>query len=69
MANPKKKHTPSRRDSRRAANWRLEMGALSRCSHCGASVMPHRICPACGFYGNELIAPPKTKDKDDKKKS
>ncbi|HOW28846.1 MAG TPA: 50S ribosomal protein L32 [Elusimicrobiota bacterium] len=66
MPNPKKKHTPSRRDMRRAQNWRLEFGSLSRCSQCGAARMPHRVCPACGFYGGELILPPKVK-KDKKK--
>jgi large subunit ribosomal protein L32 len=61
MANPKKKHTPMRRDMRRAQNWKLEIGALSRCAHCGAARAPHRVCPACGYYGDELILPPKVK--------
>lgn len=61
MANPKKKHTPSRRDSRRSANFKLEMGALSRCSQCGAARPPHRVCAACGHYGNVLVSAPKTK--------
>ncbi|HRY29394.1 MAG TPA: 50S ribosomal protein L32 [Elusimicrobiota bacterium] len=68
MANPKKKHTPMRRDMRRAQNWRLELGSLSRCPHCGGMRPPHRLCPACGYYGAELILPPKVK-KDKKEKS
>lgn len=67
MANPKKKHTPARRDSRRSANWKLEMGSLSKCTQCGAAVMPHRVCPACGFYKGELVLAPKTKKKGEEK--
>ena len=61
MANPKRKHTPSRRDSRRAQNFKLELGSLSRCSNCGVSVMPHRVCPACGYYKGALDLAPKVK--------
>ena len=61
MANPKKKHTPMRRDRRRAQNWRLVVGSLSKCTQCGAAVKSHRVCPACGYYKGELILPPKVK--------
>ncbi len=68
MANPKKKHSPSRRDSRRSANFRLVMGGLSGCSNCGAARPPHRVCMICGFYGDELVAAPKTKKSKGEKK-
>ncbi len=61
MANPKKKHTPMRRDMRRSQNFRLELGSLSKCSNCGAVRPPHRVCAACGHYGGELILAPKVK--------
>jgi large subunit ribosomal protein L32 len=68
MANPKKKHTPMRRDMRRSQNFKLEMGSLSKCPHCGAARPPHRVCAACGYYGTELILPPKVKkDKNEGK--
>ncbi|HAH05261.1 MAG TPA: 50S ribosomal protein L32 [Elusimicrobia bacterium] len=63
MPNPKRKHTRSRRDSRRASNWRLEIGGLSKCSHCGKMRAPHVVCPSCGFYNNELVLPKKEKRK------
>ena len=63
MANPKKKHSPARRDSRRSANWKLELGSLSKCPQCSAAVMPHRVCPACGYYKGELVLAPKVKKK------
>ncbi|MBI4386054.1 MAG: 50S ribosomal protein L32 [Elusimicrobia bacterium] len=61
MPNPKRKHTRSRRDSRRSANWRLELGNASRCTNCGQEHEPHRVCSHCGFYGGTLILPKKTK--------
>lgn len=63
MPNPKRKHSPSRRDSRRAANWKIELFEPSKCPNCGAAKLPHRVCIACGFYNNELIIPRKVKKK------
>lgn len=61
MPNPKRRHTRSRRDSRRSANWKLELGTHSVCSHCGEHHAPHRICPNCGFYDGALVMPKKEK--------
>jgi len=63
MPNPKKKHSQSRRDSRRAANWTIEAENSSKCPNCGAAKLPHRICKGCGFYNGELIVPKKEKKK------
>ncbi len=63
MPNPKRKHTRSRRDSRRASNWKLELGQQSRCEHCGAARLPHRVCPSCGFYSGKLVLVKKEKKK------
>ena len=64
MPNPKRKHKRSRRDSRRA-NWKAEKVGLNKCPQCGAAKMPHRVCPSCGFYKNELIVPRKEKKKNE----
>ena len=61
MPNPKRKHTPHRRDSRRSANSKIEALNSNICSNCGAPKMPHRVCPSCGFYDGKLIVPKKTK--------
>jgi len=61
MPNPKRKHTRSRRDSRRSANWKLELGQHSVCAQCGGHHPPHRICPHCGFYKGTLVLPKKEK--------
>lgn len=56
MAVPKKKVSKSRRDSRRAHNFRLEAPNLSVCPTCKSPTMPHRVCPTCGHYqGRQVI--------------
>jgi large subunit ribosomal protein L32 len=46
-----------RRDRRRAANNKLKRPVqVSSCSNCGAAVMPHRVCPSCGFYKAKKVA-------------
>ncbi|MBQ4100085.1 MAG: 50S ribosomal protein L32 [Oscillospiraceae bacterium] len=56
MAVPKRKVSKARRDKRRSNVWKLEMPGFSKCTHCGELKMPHRVCPACGYYkGKEII--------------
>lgn len=50
MAVPKRRHSRSRRDKRRA-NWKLKKKAVSKCGHCSHPILAHRICPNCGYYG------------------
>lgn len=60
MGVPKKRTSKMRRDRRRAANNALKGGlGLGHCKGCGAAVLPHRICPACGNYKGKLVAPPR----------
>ncbi|MDR2771894.1 MAG: 50S ribosomal protein L32 [Elusimicrobiota bacterium] len=64
MPNPKRKHTPHRRDSRRSANSKLDAPNPSNCPNCGLPKMPHKICPECGFYDGKLIVPKKVKKQE-----
>ena len=68
MANPKKKHTPMRRDMRRSHNFKLTANSLSGCSQCGKDILPHRVCPYCGFYRGELVVAPRASKKKDEGK-
>ena len=68
MANPKKKHTPMRRDMRRSHNFKLTAQSGSICSQCGKGIQPHRVCPFCGFYRGELVLAPKTAKKKEEGK-
>jgi len=49
MANPKRRHSKSRRGKRRAHDA-LTTKSLSECPNCHQPKAPHRICPNCGHY-------------------
>lgn len=55
MPVPKKRQSSARRDKRRAHDFRTPSYGIV-CSNCGAQVVPHRVCGACGFYrGRQVI--------------
>lgn len=55
MAVPKKRHTKSRRNKRRA-HHALGKTKLSVCPKCKEPILPHHFCPFCGTYkGKEVI--------------
>jgi large subunit ribosomal protein L32 len=55
MGVPKRKTSQARRDKRRA-HKKLTAVTLSNCPQCTELRMPHRVCPACGYYhGREVI--------------
>jgi len=58
MAVPKRKTSKSRKGMRRS-HWNLEEAAIATCAKCGQPVMPHRVCPGCGFYKNRQVIEPK----------
>jgi len=60
---PKRKHSKSRRDMRRAHDA-LQPTNLVACSNCGSMRLPHTVCSNCGFYeGREVIEVKKEKKK------
>jgi len=67
MIEPKKKHSIARKRTRHSA-WKTitlkkitNKVALATCNHCGASRLNHRVCLACGFYGDKQVLTIKTK--------
>jgi large subunit ribosomal protein L32 len=55
MPLPKRRHSSTRRDKRRA-NDSVSLPAESFCPNCKEPKPPHRICPSCGYYkGREVI--------------
>lgn len=55
MAVPKQRKTKGRRNQRRMHLF-LEKPTLSKCQKCGHFVLPHTVCPNCGYYkGVEVI--------------
>ena len=56
MGLPKRKPSRSRQRMRRAYNSVLTLPQLSTCPQCNEPYVPHRVCPACGFYkGRQVI--------------
>ncbi len=60
MAVPKKRKSASKRDMRRA-HWKLETPSLAECSRCHALIVPHRVCPECGYYNGRQVLKVKEK--------
>ena len=56
MANPKRRHSKSRRGKRRTHDF-LTAPGLSKCTNCGGAVLPHRVCPNCGHYKGRQVIP------------
>jgi large subunit ribosomal protein L32 len=58
MSLPKRRISRARGRKRRAANMRLAVPTLTECGNCGNRVMPHRVCPKCGYYrGKQVLKP------------
>ncbi len=56
MAVPKYKTSKQRTRTRRSANMKLTTPGLVECGTCGNKILPHRVCPKCGYYrGNQVI--------------
>jgi len=55
MGLPKRKPSRSRQRMRRAYNSVLALPQLSTCAQCSAAVVPHRVCPSCGYYGGRQV--------------
>ena len=65
MANPKRRHSNTRTRFRRANDF-LQTHAPSKCAQCGARVLSHRVCPACGYYRGKKILTIKVKETKEK---
>ena len=55
MPNPKRRHSKTRKNKRRAHDH-LTAPALAECPNCHETKPPHQACPHCGYYkGREVI--------------
>ena len=59
-AQPKKRTSRSKRDSRRSHD-RANFGAIILCSHCRRPHISHHVCPQCGYYAGREVVPEKIK--------
>jgi large subunit ribosomal protein L32 len=54
MAEPKKKLSKVRTHQRRA-QYKVENTPFVLCPNCKEAILPHRVCPKCGFYKGKSI--------------
>jgi large subunit ribosomal protein L32 len=54
MAQPKRRHSHSRKNKRRSHDA-LQVAGLSVCPKCSEPKLPHRICGNCGTYQGKQI--------------
>jgi large subunit ribosomal protein L32 len=52
MAVPKRRTSKSRKLKRRTHD-RAQATAVQACQRCGDPRRPHRVCPTCGYYGDQ----------------
>jgi large subunit ribosomal protein L32 len=58
MAVPRCNTSKARTRRRQSINMKLKAPTLIECNTCGNKVLPHRVCPKCGFYrGKQVIVP------------
>jgi large subunit ribosomal protein L32 len=62
MAVQKRRQSKSRSAIRRAQVMKQPTPHLKPCPKCGELQLPHRACPACGYYKDHLVIPPKEEE-------
>ncbi|MBO8129443.1 MAG: 50S ribosomal protein L32 [Peptococcaceae bacterium] len=54
MGVPKRKVSKQRK-RKRQAHWKISGPSLVRCPQCQARMVPHRVCPECGYYKTKKV--------------
>jgi large subunit ribosomal protein L32 len=53
---PKVKHRHSKeRGRKRRTHYKAEAPSATKCGQCGKLILPHKVCPYCGYYGTRQI--------------
>lgn len=66
MAHPKRRHSKTRGRKRRTHDS-LKKLSLTKCTNCGATIIPHHLCSKCGYYRGKQVIVKKEKKKKEKK--
>ncbi|MBQ7994905.1 MAG: 50S ribosomal protein L32 [Bacilli bacterium] len=62
MAVPQRRTSKTRKRMRRT-HYKLAVTGLVACSHCGALIRSHRVCPECGYYDGKDVLHLKKEEK------
>ncbi len=66
MAVPQRRISKTRKRLRRT-HFKLSVSGLVTCSHCGAMIKAHHVCPKCGYYGGKAVLKVKNKKSKNEK--
>lgn len=55
MGVPQHRRSKARVRRRRAILMRLDSPKFAECPQCHEPKLPHRVCPACGYYKNRTV--------------
>jgi large subunit ribosomal protein L32 len=55
VAVPKRRLSSSKRNMRRANHDKVAAPNVVPCASCSAPMVPHRVCPGCGFYKGRAV--------------
>ncbi|MCS7201131.1 MAG: 50S ribosomal protein L32 [Patescibacteria group bacterium] len=69
MIVPAKRLSRARSHKRRFQKEKIKLPQLQKCKNCSALILPHRVCPECGFYRGRFIMSFKKENKKEKKKA
>jgi len=60
MPAPKRRHSKARSRKRRT-HYKVKLNEVVNCPNCGQPIMPHTVCPHCGYYKGKPVMVVKTK--------
>lgn len=58
MAVPQQRKSKAKKNSRRAQHDKITLPSTIQCSECGADMLPHTMCPECGYYNGRVVIEP-----------
>jgi large subunit ribosomal protein L32 len=51
------------RQGKRRSHLGIKPVQVQYCSQCSEPVLPHRVCPNCGYYQNREVVAPEAEEK------
>jgi large subunit ribosomal protein L32 len=62
MAVPKRRTSRSKKGMRRSHHHKTPI-QVQYCTRCNEPILPHRVCPNCGYYQNRKVVAMESEEK------